>query len=1120
MFKRILVLLSLALLLPAADIVTNGSFINGFESWNKWGSPEWSLHERGVSGQAILLTGPKTAGVAGITQSRVPLQPGKEYRLCFSLNLSSRSAQGISLLGGLLERDDKGKAVRSTFKPIPLSPLEDWVKYTVDLKTSETPCAYYQLVIRFNNMQPEASMLISAVNIQEVNNDPEAAANRLREITAAAAGYARRTARTGFFSRAQLKYGLEQSDYIHRWIDRPLFTNPGLQRETSKKFLNPGSYAIMHGILGRYLLDGFAFFPETARREELYEVCRTPGLEIGILTEFIESNSDMTKKIQYARMALENPSSFRINGKVVFTSYPQSNNIDYWVAVKKAVTEALGDHFIFMPFISFFPPNFQPTGPNGEFGALDYQMLQERTRLWLRAVDGYYHNSPAVKERRYHAAFDRDIVIPILHSVLQEPEFRGKYLGWGIKVGHENIERLGYTTDSFGTDFLRGSLGTALLAQADFINCVEWDEQNENTSFRPTLYNSTSTQRIVRHMISELNAGQPAPVLPGDNLATPNLILSYRKTLAAGQILELEVVNVPDPGLAGDLRFTLALQDLSGKNVKTFPEQRLPADKLNAALLTCPAEELLASHVLLPVLTVTRPDGTTYRSPDAFQPIELRASWNWDFKWVKQPLRELLPVTAASLKILEKRADGTLLVQATLEAAEPLAHLEIIDSGDVTFTLQDEADFQESADTVAIHLGLQSTQGDTQKVNGRIVINNAPSLRSAAPGARQAVRIKDNVLTYTNGIVGHWPQEVYLAIPRAEAANASITFALEGIADRTLAVTDILALQALAFPGKNGLNLTVRRQVLPPKMPVHLERPGATFTALIAPASPNSVLHLQAVTQSGRLYRGQTLDLYQPAGTTGQLDIFSRSTGTHQRLSVDRQLLTDISYTFTPEHGSVLATPAGRDFLGLGGGAPAMVGGRGLGAGQYSNPMLELHPSQWHENRMQVPSAPAWQQLPDGNWALLFAGHNFLSLPRALIPPFAGFHLTLEIRPDSLENDQALLSNTFTGFQLEIKQGIPQASTFMEHRYKKDDSEGEAQATAKGAPLTAGKWHKIEVVFNQRQLWIVVDGEAGQPVAASGNHLFTRPFVLGVDGKKGNFFHGAMRQLHIRHQAE
>lgn len=514
---------------------------------------------------------------------------------------------------------------------------------------------------------------------------------------------------------------------------------------------------------------------------------------------------------------------------------------------------------------------------------------------------------------------------------------------------------------------------------------------------------------------------------------------------------------------------------------------------------------------------MTRVDGSTYRSPEAFQPIELRASWNWDFKWVKQPLRELLPVSTASLKIIEKRQDGSLLVEGTLEAAEPLAHLEIIDSGDVTFTLQEAADFQETVDTVALHFCLQSTIQDTNKINGTIVINNAPSLRCIAPGSRQAVRIKENRLTFNNGVVGHWAQDIYLTMPRSEAADASITFALDGIVDRTLAVRDILALQALAFPGNNGFNLTVRRQVLPPKMPVHLDKSRGAFTALITPSSPNSVLHLQAVAKSGRLYRGQTIDLYQPAGTTGQLDIYSRSTDGPQTLSVDRNLLTTIAYTFTPDHGSVLATPAGRDFLGLGGGAPAVVTGRGLGAGQYSNPMLELHASLWPKNRIQVPAAPAWQQLPDGTWALLFAGHNYLSLPRALIPPFAGFRLTMEVRPDDLQGDQTLLSNMFTGFQLELKEGVPQAATFMENRYKKDDSEGEAQAIAKGAALNPGAWNKIEVVFNQRQLWIVINGKTGEPVAANGNHLFTRPFVLGVDGKKGNFFRGAIRSLQIQH---
>ena len=34
-----------------------------------------------------------------------------------------------------------------------------------------------------------------------------------------------RSGKTAIFSRAQLKYGLERTDYLHRWVDRPLLQN-------------------------------------------------------------------------------------------------------------------------------------------------------------------------------------------------------------------------------------------------------------------------------------------------------------------------------------------------------------------------------------------------------------------------------------------------------------------------------------------------------------------------------------------------------------------------------------------------------------------------------------------------------------------------------------------------------------------------------------------------------------------------------------------------------------------------------------------------------------------------------------------------------------------------------
>jgi hypothetical protein len=47
----------------------------------------------------------------------------------------------------------------------------------------------------------------------------------LSQMRKEARNYKPRTKKIGIFSRAQLKYGAQRTDFIHRWYDRPLHQN-------------------------------------------------------------------------------------------------------------------------------------------------------------------------------------------------------------------------------------------------------------------------------------------------------------------------------------------------------------------------------------------------------------------------------------------------------------------------------------------------------------------------------------------------------------------------------------------------------------------------------------------------------------------------------------------------------------------------------------------------------------------------------------------------------------------------------------------------------------------------------------------------------------------------------
>ena len=95
---------------------------------------------------------------------------------------------------------------------------------------------------------------------------------------------------TAIFARGQLKYGLERSDYLHRWVDRPLYQDTTLQKYETGTFINDEAWKTMHHVVrDLYKIDGFAFFPMTKGREDLYRVSAKPEYSLFVLPEMVSS---------------------------------------------------------------------------------------------------------------------------------------------------------------------------------------------------------------------------------------------------------------------------------------------------------------------------------------------------------------------------------------------------------------------------------------------------------------------------------------------------------------------------------------------------------------------------------------------------------------------------------------------------------------------------------------------------------------------------------------------------------------------------------------------------------------------------------------------------------------
>ena len=534
--------------------------------------------------------------------------------------------------------------------------------------------------------------------------------------------YRRLNDHTAIFVRAQLKYGINRTDFLHAWYDRPLLQDSSLEgwqdvEGETRAWLNPDGWkkTVEMARLGKQ--DGFAVFTNTKNRDEVIPLSVKPGGETTILVEF---TNGMKKEdcLRRAEEALGMPNSFRLGGKVVLTSYPANDEsrLPFYADLKRTLTERFGDKFLLMPYIGVL-------GAKGTVAAYDAKALaalKDRLVRFLRVLDGICYNSrESYFNLRYDPwLFDR-VLAPTMHAALTEPEFAGrKCLGCWATPGHENAYRWNKGLDSTGTRMLRDTFDSIGKLQPDFVVGCEWDEENENTHFRPTVANGFTHQRLLRYY-ADTFAGRAPDLFPGDRTDVPNLVLCHRKDLMAGEMLEAEVLNVPDGTFRGEtLTVRFRWLDARGGVLHAFEPRTLKADELKAAWFSVPVSSLVAkSPVAHPELTVWTKGGR-HVFADGFWSAGLHASRTLEQKWVKEPVRDLPRGTKGALSVSGPDAEGFYAVSGQVTSERKLRSVAVVDGVDTVY-MAGGADHRPGAETVRIAFQGFATNGKKGIVRGR-----------------------------------------------------------------------------------------------------------------------------------------------------------------------------------------------------------------------------------------------------------------------------------------------------------------------------------------------------------------------------------------------------------------
>ena len=455
-----------------------------------------------------------------------------------------------------------------------------------------------------------------------------------------------------------------------------------------------------------------------------------PGGEMTILVELPYDYHDtgIAAFLETVERALAMPNAYRIDGKVVLTRYPvvKEAELDLCEKVRKALTEKFGpDKFI----VIFYVSAFERSLPAGPMTVQSLEQAREHLRRCLRKMDGLFMAGWEVYwPRRYNAAFEREVLVPLYQSVLAEPEFAGKkYLGMPMSPGHENCYRWSYSIDSQGTYTLAERMETMRALRPDFIICCEWDEENENTHFRPTIFNGFVHQRLLRYY-ANVFAGRAPEVFPGDDVAIPNLVVSYRKSLIAGEPIEVEVRNIPDGTFKGQTFTCSRIGRIWRERSKTYPVATLKADELGAFFTSPVSEPGLRTVYWFQTLPCVRLDGTEFCGGADFWPLDLNASRAVDTKWAKHALRERSNGITGELAVGEPAADGVRTITGRFSAPQPVKSVEVLEGPDTVFMFDPTAKPIDNRVVIKLEIQARHNAPKEYALKGNIRFQQAPGV--------------------------------------------------------------------------------------------------------------------------------------------------------------------------------------------------------------------------------------------------------------------------------------------------------------------------------------------------------------------------------------------------------
>jgi len=905
---------------------------------------------------------------------------------------------------------------------------------------------------------------------------------------------------TMIFSRIQ-PYDV-YSNYLHHWIDRPLFLSRKIRKSPDKAYK---SFMRDIELVKEYDIDGFTMLGNAYRnryKNYMRIVKRGKPENFKFMPGLAWGGLPYKQYLENVRIGLESKYSPRINGKVPFFSYASMPLAKIKKMREKLAGDGCKDMLLFDNFAL-------ARNTSKKRLAKTEKNLQQK----LDVVDGIVlynynmHRDPLgdyTLSKNFDYKMDKKYFAPMLEKIYSEEKNKGKLLGFNIRHGY--IGHMSGTNEAeLGTKQLRQALDTALLFNPDILSLVEWNEANENTSFQPTVYNSKTLQRIIKFYSRKLKGLDPTPNL-GDDLTVPNLIVSSRQVVGIGERYRIELLNIPDSNSDKKYSVQLILKNQNNKIIKSFPPDSFTIKNLTAITYTFPSEQIPNDRAVIPELQITNADGKKI-SIDNLQYTRLSPSVCWNFKEVRQPLRDLFAPVKSTLLVSKRQKDGSYKLSGTILAKEALNSVEILDNEMEVFAVDPSKEFKLD-ENYLLTIGFSTKKSALRKISIQIPGVNDFMLKPWSypyAGFGKLKKTADSV----NGkllFFGHGAK-LLLSIPKS-AKDATVKFDIDGVGKFEFLVKSVIDKGKIALDLPTFTFVKIEQINKLADHPPALENKSVAFSASIKPEFLTQCFQLRAITESGKIYRSKPIFPRILGGGEEQLNIFSASQGKAVAIKVPSQEIIDINYEFNPKHGALLCDPKNPSF-------DAQLGG----GYKYLDPMrFGSLPKETKK------TAPQWEKL-GGKWILKFDGiSNYVIFPIEALP-HGSFTLKFECKTESKGNQVLFRHNShrFGSILMYIIDGKLQVNfVSMGRNYL-----GKKNKLSVGLPFPYNSWNKVKVTYDLHNITFTVNGEtlsipfklrACKPTAAifGGYSSSDRD----IKNKNFKFFHGELRSLRIKHNVE